>query len=80
MSAVQVHLLGGLRHFHHGHETVELDLSPETLVRDIFPKVSVPHGEVMQVVVDGVVRKPDENIGSCSEISIFPILAGGQIR
>ena len=74
---VKVHLLGGLRHFHEGEETIELELAPETPVREVFAKLSVPPGEVMRVVIDGLARKPDEPVGACSEISIFPILAGG---
>ena len=74
---VRVHLLGGLRHFHQGRETIELELDPKTPMRDVYARLSVPPGEVMQALVDGFARKPDDPVGDGSEIEIFPILAGG---
>ncbi|MCX5789741.1 MAG: hypothetical protein NTX64_14740 [Elusimicrobia bacterium] len=74
---VKVHLLGGLRHFHQGQETLELELDPETPMREVYAKLSVPPGEVMQALVDGLARKPDDPVGQCSVIEIFPVLAGG---
>jgi hypothetical protein len=72
-----VHLLGGLRHYHGGIETVEVEIEPSTMVNELFARFNLPPGEVMQVLSNG--RRLDKNglIGEVTEVEIFPILAGG---
>jgi len=72
-----VHLLGGLRHYHGGVETVEVEIEPSLTVNELFARFNLPSSEVMQVLSGG--RRLDKNgpIGEVGEIEVFPILAGG---
>jgi hypothetical protein len=72
-----VHLLGGLRHYHGGVETIEIEIEPSTTVNDLFARFHLPPGEVMQVLSGGVRLEKDAPIGERCEVEIFPILAGG---
>lgn len=72
-----VHLLGGLRHYHGGVETAEIEIEPETTVNELFKRFNLPPGEVMQVLAAGRRLDKDQPIGEIKEVEIFPILAGG---
>lgn len=74
---VTVNLLGGLRHHRGGEETVVLDLDPAMTAGALAAHLGIPDAEVMQVLADGVGRRPDEALGHCSEVNVIPTLAAG---
>ena len=74
---VKVSLLGGLRHYYNGEETVELEVDPTSKVEELTRRLGIPKSEIMQVMIHGLRRELFETIGDVETIEIIPTLVGG---
>ena len=59
------------------HESLEVDLSENSTVGDLYDKLGIPRDEVKTTFVNSVIRPPDHTLNEGDEVGVFPPVGGG---
>ncbi len=59
------------------HEPLEVELSEDATLDDLYKSLGVPRDEVKTAFVNSVMRRPDYRLSDGDEVGVFPPVGGG---
>ncbi len=74
---VTVSLYGYIRHHFKGSNTKDVEMPEKSVVKDIFPHISLPPDSVDIISLNGVKVSRDHHLHHGDNVAIYPMVAGG---
>ena len=75
---MKIKLFGTLKTFTGGRELIEIKLDSEKRISDIFASLNIPESHVFLIEKSGKSLQKDSMVSDNDEISLVPILEGGE--